>query len=78
MSPQVEKLALALRGEMTRTETMDALDLKDRMHFVNEYLQPALSSGIIEMTIPDKPRSGRQRYRLTATGRLLAKMLGAA
>ena len=54
---------------------MDALDLKDRMHFVNEYVQPALASGIIEMTIPDKPRSGNQRYRLTVAGRSLVKML---
>ena len=75
VAPQVEKLALAIRGEMTRKEIMDALDLKDRMHFVNGYVQPALVSRIIEMTIPDKPRSGKQRYRLTAAGRLLVGIL---
>jgi hypothetical protein len=27
-----------------------------------------LSTNLIEMTQPDKPRSSKQRYRLTATG----------
>lgn len=31
-------------------------------------LDKLLSSGLIEMTIPDKPRSSKQRYRLTAAG----------
>jgi hypothetical protein len=26
------------------------------MHFVKEYLQPALGAGQVEMPIPDKPR----------------------
>ena len=28
-----------------------------------------LAMNLLELTIPDKPRSGRQRYRLTAAGR---------
>jgi ATP-dependent DNA helicase RecG len=47
---------------------MDAVGLKDRMHFMNDYLKPALELGLIEMTIPDKPNSSKQRYRLTAAG----------
>jgi len=54
---------------MLRAELMEAAGLKDRMHFVNEYLQPALELGLIELTIPDKPRSSKQRYRLTVAGR---------
>jgi hypothetical protein len=30
------------------------------------YLRPALDAGLIEMTQPDKPRSSKQKYRLTA------------
>jgi len=67
--PQVEKTVLAVQGEMLRAELMDAIGLKDRMHFMNEYLQPALDAGLLEMTIPDKPRSSKQRYRLTDLGR---------
>jgi hypothetical protein len=46
-----------------------ALGLADREHFSKEYLQPAITSGLVAMTIPDKPRSSKQRYRLTALGR---------
>jgi ATP-dependent DNA helicase RecG len=32
------------------------------------YLKPALEMRVVEMTLPDKPRSSNQRYRLTALG----------
>lgn len=48
---------------------MRILELRDREHFRLEYLQPALNAGLIEMTIPDKPTSGLQKYRLTDSGR---------
>jgi hypothetical protein len=54
---------------MTRFEIMQRLGLKDRMHAATEYLQPAMDSGMVEMTIPDKPNSRLQKYRLTAAGR---------
>ncbi|MBK9346905.1 MAG: hypothetical protein IPN06_11035 [Burkholderiales bacterium] len=52
-----------IQGEMTRQELMAALALKDRKHFANTYLKPALAAGSIEMTLPDKPSSGLQKYR---------------
>lgn len=62
---------MAVTGEMTRSELMVVLSLKDRMHFSREYLQPALESGCIEYTIPEKPKSRLQKYRLTKRGRAL-------
>jgi ATP-dependent DNA helicase RecG len=56
---------------MNRAEIMDIMGLKDRMHFTTSYLTVALEEGFIEMTIPDKPRSSRQKYRLTDAGRAL-------
>jgi len=53
---------------MSRAELQHSLGLSDREHFSKEYLQPALTSGLVEMTIPDKPRSSKQKYRLTALG----------
>ena len=47
---------------------MERMGLLDRMHFSEAYLKPALGDGWIEMTIPDKPNSRLQRYRLTAKG----------
>ena len=57
-----------MSGEMTRQRLQEALGLKHEDHFRKAYLIPALRSGLIEMTIPDKPRSSKQRYRLTAAG----------
>jgi ATP-dependent DNA helicase RecG len=44
------------------------LGLKDREHFRKTYLLPAINAGLIEMTIPDKPSSRLQKYRLTLAG----------
>jgi len=54
---------------MSRRELQDLLNLKNAEHFRKTYLQPAIREGLVEMTIPDKPRSSKQRYRLTRRGR---------
>lgn len=66
---EVARLLGALQGEMKRTDLQEALGLKHEDHFRDAYLKPALDRGLIEMTIPDKPRSRLQKYRLTASGR---------
>nr|WP_263478351.1 hypothetical protein [Francisella sp. SYW-2] len=38
--------------------------LKDRKSFVERYLKPALEQNLIEMTIPEKPNSKSQKYRM--------------
>lgn len=58
-----------LQGEMSREQIMALLDLKDEKHFRIRYQQAAIAASLIEMTLPDKPRSSKQRYRLTALGR---------
>lgn len=68
VTPQITRLLGVLQGEMTRAEIMKKLGLKDRMHFSKEYLTRAIDGGYIEMTIPDKPSSRFQRYRLTEKG----------
>ncbi|MEI7938421.1 MAG: ATP-binding protein [Verrucomicrobiota bacterium] len=47
----------------------DDLGLRNDSHFRKAYLAPALAAGLLEMTIPDKPNSRLQEYRLTAKGR---------
>jgi hypothetical protein len=55
-------------GELGRDELQDCVGITDRKHFRTEYLRPAMDQGLVEMTIPDKPRSSNQRYRLTDEG----------
>ncbi len=74
-TPEVRLLA-ACRGEMTRGQLKNALGLKDDEHFRKAYLRPALEAGRIEMTAPDKPTSSRQKYRLTAKGRIILAKAG--
>ena len=68
-TPQVKRLLAVLAGEMTRDELQTALGLKDRKSFRERYLLPALHKGLVEMTIPGKPNSREQKYRLTGKGR---------
>lgn len=44
------------------TELMEKLNLKSRLGFRKNYLQPALDAGLIGMTEPDKPTSKNQKY----------------
>ncbi len=67
-TPQVRRLLSLLSKSMSRAELQEALGLKDRKSFQQRYLLPALESGLIEMTIPEKPRSRLQQYRLTQAG----------
>ena len=67
VGPEIRLLEV-MSGEMTRQHIQDSLGLKHRVHFKKVYLLPALKAGLIEMTIPDKPRSSKQRYRLTPAG----------
>lgn len=69
VTPQVMRLLAVMRGEMSREAIQGALGLQDRKSFRERYLKPALAAGLVEMTLPDKPNSRLQRYRLTQKGR---------
>ena len=47
---------------MTTLELMEKLDMKSRISFRDNYLNPALENGLIKMTNPDKPTSKNQMY----------------
>jgi Fic family protein len=67
-TPQVSELLALIQGEMGREALQDAMGLSDRKSFRERYLKPALADGLLEMTIPDKPNSRLQKYRLTDKG----------
>ncbi|OYY73678.1 MAG: cell filamentation protein Fic [Gammaproteobacteria bacterium 28-57-27] len=69
VTPQVVSLLKVLQGAMSRDALQQSLGLRDRKSFQARYLKPALEAGLIEMTLPDKPNSRLQQYRLTDVGR---------
>ena len=71
VAPQVILVLVASKSPASGAELQQAAGLKDRVHFLKTYLEPLLADGLIERTIPDKPRSRLQKYRLTAKGRAL-------
>ncbi|MEG3888538.1 hypothetical protein QT971_30550, partial [Microcoleus sp. herbarium19] len=73
VTPQVEQLLRAMTGQHSRQALQSLLDLADREHFRKTYLQPALAQGLVVPTIPDKPNSRLQQYRLTEHGKALLK-----
>jgi ATP-dependent DNA helicase RecG len=50
--------------------------LANREHFRKNYLQPASEINLIELTIPEKPNSSKQKYRLTEKGILMKNSSG--
>jgi len=68
LPPQVLELLKVMNGELKRSEIKGLLKLKDRKNFVDNYVNPAVEVGAIEYTIPDKPTSSRQKYRITKLG----------
>jgi len=72
VSDQVKRIVQALApGSKKALQLMEEFGLSHRQTFRKNYLQPALQSGFVEMTQPDKPQSRNQQYRLTARGREL-------
>jgi Fic family protein len=70
-TPEVERLLMLLADGMmlSRTQLQQKLGLKDEKNMRSRYIIPALKGGLIEQTIPDKPQSPRQKYRITDKGR---------
>lgn len=55
------------------TELMPIAKRTDRTKFRHQVLNPLIEAGLLEMTIPDKPTSSKQKYRLTEKGKRFLK-----
>jgi len=58
------------------TDLMAIAGGADRTKFRDQVLNSLLEERLVEMTIPDKPRSRKQRYRLTDKGRRVLEEAG--
>ena len=75
VTTEVLRLLQVMSGATDRQSLQNALELKAEKNFRLLYLRPAIEAGLVEMTIPDKPRSSKQKYRLTDRGRELQDRL---
>jgi ATP-dependent DNA helicase RecG len=65
---QVQVIEIAALS-LSLPELMAPSGLKNKTRFRDQVVAPLLEAGLLEMTIPDKPRSSKQRYRTTEAGR---------
>ncbi|ACN17943.1 putative transcriptional regulator [Desulforapulum autotrophicum HRM2] len=73
---QVEILTVCKR-EQAIPDLLTMVGRTGRTKFHTDLLNPLLGQGLVEMTIPDKPKSSKQRYRITEKGHRCLTNLGA-
>jgi len=76
VTEQVSKLISAIENEMSIKQLMEKIGIIHRPTFIYNYLKPAMDADMLEMTIPEKPKSSQQKYRLTSKGLLLKTRAG--
>jgi ATP-dependent DNA helicase RecG len=72
---QVKQLIIIFEGDEEREVLQKKLSIKNRDYFRKAYIKEALFYELIEMTIPEKPNSRLQKYRLTPKGKNLQNQL---
>ena len=63
------------RGALGNSAIRETFGLKSRRRLRDTYIDPALEKELIEATIPEKPTSRLQKYRLTDKGRAMLEKL---
>jgi predicted HTH transcriptional regulator len=64
-------LRAAADGPVARSDLLAAAGLSQSPTNFRRHVLPLVSAGLLEFSIPDKPRSPKQRYLITAAGRAL-------
>ena len=77
-TPQVKKLLQYCFEPCSRDELQQRLKIKNVKYFRETYLRPALTAGFIALTLPEKPNSPLQKYRLTEKGQELIEQIHTA
>lgn len=69
----VERILSFCEEPRKASEIQKLLGLSHRETFQDNYLKPLLKQQLLILTIPDKPRSPSQQYRITKKGRMQLK-----
>ncbi len=66
---QIEVLKALKKTTLSRKEIFAAIGMNGDSRSFKRHIEPLLADGFIEMTVPDKPNSRLQKYRLTDSGK---------
>ena len=58
-------------GDLSRKEIALSFNVSPRSGYIKRFLCDLVEDGLIELTIPEKPNSRLQKYRLTEKGRAI-------
>ena len=72
---EVQKLLFTAKNPISITYLMEIFNWKDRSKFRDIYINPILELELVQMTIPEKPNSSKQKYLITEKGKLLLEEL---
>ena len=72
---KVVEILIRLKIPQARADIFNHLHLTNQAKNRMRYLDPLLNYGWVEMTIPDKPSSPNQKYRITKSGMKLLEIL---
>jgi ATP-dependent DNA helicase RecG len=61
-------ILIKCRENRALVDLIEVTGRSNRTKFRDQVLNPLIEASLIEMTIPDKPRSSKQRYRITQKG----------
>jgi Fic family protein len=68
---QIEVLKALKDKSLSRKDIFAAIEMNGDSRSFKRHIEPLLTDGFIEMTVPDKPNSRLQQYRLTDSGKAL-------
>ncbi len=68
---KIELMIRMLESASSATDLRAVMGMNNATKFKNNYLNPLIELGVVEMTQPDSPNSPTQRYRLTEAGKEL-------
>jgi len=68
---ELRVLGLLSKGALSKSEISSALGQKEISGHLNQVIRVLLNAQTLEYTIPDKPNSRLQQYRLTEKAKLL-------
>lgn len=70
---KIEPMIRLLENTSSAADLRSVMGMNNATKFKNNYLNPLIELGVVEMTQPESPNSPTQRYRLTEAGKGLLK-----